>query len=80
MMKYETYKVIGFYRAINRQHEGIIFIKDKKKYISNGVFMWRLEDKEDKIERVKKIDRKKFFKFWDRNYPNRLDFEEVRSK
>ena len=42
--------------------------------------MWKLEDKKDKIERVKKIDRKRFFKFWDRNYPNRLDFEEVRSK
>ena len=60
------YKVTGFFKT--PQYEGIIFKDGLLEYCTNGVLVWPMSVKEDKVKRVDHINFRKFLKFWDKRH------------
>ena len=60
------YKVTGFFKT--PQYEGIIFKDGLLEYCTNGVLVWPMSVKEDKVKRVDHINFRKFLKFWDKHH------------
>ena len=60
------YKVTGFFKT--PQYEGIIFKDGLLEYCTNGVLVWPVSVKEDKVKRVDHINFRKFLKFWDKHH------------
>ena len=61
------YKVTGFFKT--PQYEGIIFKDGLLEYCTNGVLVWPMSVKEDKVKRVNHINLRKFLRFWNKHHP-----------
>ena len=73
------HKVTGFFKT--SQYEGIIFKDGLLEYCTNGVLVWPMSVKEEKIRRVNHINLRKFLKFWDKHHPEeRFIFPKHRRK
>lgn len=60
------HKVTGFFKC--PQYEGITYMDGGIEYCTNGVLVWPMSVKEDKVKRVNHINLRKFLKFWDKHH------------
>ena len=73
------HKVTGFFKT--SQYEGIIFKDGLLEYCTNGVLVWPMSVKQDKVKKIDNFNFRKFLKFWDKHHPEeRFIFPKHRRK